>query len=67
MRIEADLERCVGAGMCALAAADVFDQDASDGHVLVLLERPPADRLDAVRQAVASCPSGALSLPEDAA
>ncbi|NED12978.1 ferredoxin [Streptomyces sp. SID9124] len=61
-RVGADRDRCVGAGRCVLAAPAVFDQDEEDGLVLVLAERPPASQSDAVREAVWSCPSGALTL-----
>ncbi len=62
MRIDADRERCIGAGMCALTAPDVFDQDDEDGRVVVRTQRPlPKDR-QAVQRALMACPSGALSL-----
>jgi ferredoxin len=64
MRIEADLELCIGAGNCAMTAPDVFDQDPKDGRVVVLGDLTTANA-DAVRQAVWRCPSGALSLHED--
>jgi ferredoxin len=62
MRIKADTERCIGAGMCALTAPAVFDQSEDDGTVLLLQAEPPADQEGAVRRAVQVCPSGALSL-----
>ncbi|MFF7144261.1 MULTISPECIES: ferredoxin [Streptomyces] len=61
-KISADRDRCVGAGQCVLAAPAVFDQDEEEGLVLVLDERPPASRSDAVQKAVWACPSGALVL-----
>ncbi|MFD0313333.1 ferredoxin [Streptomyces flavalbus] len=62
MRIEADPEVCVGSGMCALAAPDLFDQSDDDGTVVVLRSVPPADRFPAVRGVVERCPSRALRL-----
>ncbi|MEV0030451.1 ferredoxin [Nocardia sp. NPDC050793] len=63
MRISADRERCIGAGMCALIASEVFDQDEDDGRVRLLA--PETQRGDAaVREAVEACPSGALALDE---
>ena len=53
-----DRDRCIGAGMCVLAAEDVFDQD-DDGVVVVREPDGPVDP-DAVERAVAGCPSGAL-------
>jgi len=64
MRITADQSRCVGAGMCALTAPGVFDQDAEDGRVKSLVTHPSADQVDLVRAAVAVCPSRALGLDE---
>jgi ferredoxin len=62
VRVHADRDVCIGAGLCVLAAGAVFDQD-DDGIVVVLDERP-AD-VAAAQEAVASCPSGALSLTEE--
>ncbi|MDL4775362.1 MULTISPECIES: ferredoxin [Thermomonosporaceae] len=63
MRVTADREICVGAGMCALTAPGVFDQD-EDGLVTVLRPAPgDADRPDA-RQAADLCPSGAVQITE---
>ncbi|MBL1075987.1 ferredoxin [Nocardia sp. 2] len=59
-RLVVDRERCIGAGMCALLAPDVFDQDEDDGQVLLLDPTAPADRSD-LREAVAACPSGAIT------
>ncbi|GAA4780497.1 ferredoxin [Actinomycetospora chlora] len=64
MKIEANRDVCIGAGNCVLAAEDVFDQD-DDAIVVVLQEQPSADQETEVRNAVAQCPSGALSLVED--
>jgi ferredoxin len=64
MRIQADRDVCIGAGNCVLAAEDVFDQD-DDAVVVVLTEHPSPDQEPAVRNAVAQCPSGALSLVDD--
>jgi ferredoxin len=59
VRIEADRERCIGAGMCVVAAADVFDQD-DDGIVVLLEVEVPEEYAWAAERAVAGCPSGAL-------
>ncbi|MFE4588489.1 ferredoxin [Streptomyces laurentii] len=65
MRIQADTRRCVGAGMCALTAPDLFDQSEHDGTVVLL--RPDVtgrEAADAARRAVHYCPSGALTLTD---
>ncbi|MEU5421572.1 ferredoxin, partial [Streptomyces sp. NPDC020667] len=50
MRVTADRTVCIGAGLCALTAPDVFDQD-DDGLVTVLDSAPGADKRPAARQA----------------
>ncbi|MFJ8970105.1 MULTISPECIES: ferredoxin [Streptomyces] len=65
MGVEVDKERCVGAGMCALTAPDVFTQD--DDGFSELLPGHPAGTGDhpLVREAVRACPVGAVSLSDD--
>ncbi|GAA0530366.1 ferredoxin [Saccharopolyspora subtropica] len=62
MRIEADLERCVGAGQCVLTAPALFDQDDADGRVVLRSPEVTGAHEVAAREAVQVCPSGALSL-----
>ncbi|NEB74468.1 ferredoxin [Streptomyces sp. SID14478] len=65
MRVEVDQERCVGAGMCALTAPDVFTQD-DDGFSEVLPGRAEAaGEHPLVKEAVRACPVGAVSLRTD--
>ncbi|MFI1227569.1 MULTISPECIES: ferredoxin [unclassified Streptomyces] len=65
MGIEVDKERCVGAGMCALTAPDVFTQDDDGfsqmipGHSSTVGEHP------LVREAVRACPVGAVVVTDD--
>ncbi|MET8992905.1 ferredoxin [Nonomuraea wenchangensis] len=61
MEIKADTTVCIGAGMCALTAPELFDQSEDEGTVLVLQREVPAEMEDAVRRAVTLCPSGAIS------
>ncbi|KEI43921.1 MULTISPECIES: ferredoxin [Pseudonocardiaceae] len=65
MRIGADLERCVGAGQCVLADPSLFDQNDEDGTVVLLSDEVADDHVEAAREAVRVCPSGALSLVDD--
>ncbi|WP_343244822.1 ferredoxin [Streptomyces sp. SID14478] len=65
VRVEVDQERCVGAGMCALTAPDVFTQD-DDGFSEVLPGRAEAaGEHPLVKEAVRACPVGAVSLRTD--
>jgi ferredoxin len=75
MKVIADREVCIGAGMCVMTLPAVFDQD-DDGLVVLLfedLEEVDPKEVDpeavdtagveaTVRRAVQLCPSGALSL-----
>jgi ferredoxin len=54
---------CIGAGLCVLAAPEVFDQ-GDDGLVVLLVADAVDDPDDAVREAARRCPSGALTLTE---
>jgi ferredoxin len=62
VRIETDTERCVGAGQCVLTAPELFDQD--DTGIVTVLREPDADGpgAAAAREAVAVCPSAAITL-----
>ena len=61
VRIQADRDTCIGAGMCVHTAEAVFDH-GDDGILEVLREDVPADEEKRVRDAVALCPSGALTV-----
>jgi ferredoxin len=63
MRVTADRTVCIGAGLCALTAPDVFDQN-DDGLVTVLNPDPDADSQASVREAADICPSGAVAFTE---
>ena len=63
MRVIADRDVCIGAGMCVMTAEVVFDQD-DEGIVVVSDPEVPADEGDRVRRAVTLCPSGALRLAD---
>jgi ferredoxin len=55
--------RCASTGMCEAEAPEVFEV-GEDGVLHVLVAEPPAELQEAVRRAVAACPTGALSLAE---
>ncbi|RYF47971.1 MAG: ferredoxin, partial [Comamonadaceae bacterium] len=54
MKVVIDEDKCVAAGQCVAAAAEVFDQRDEDGIVVLLNENPPAEIADDVRQAAAT-------------
>ncbi|MFE0099721.1 ferredoxin [Streptomyces sp. NPDC059009] len=61
MRVRIDREQCQGAGMCALTAPTVFDQDAGDGLVLVLDPSPTGVAAEAAHEAAGLCPAGVIT------
>ncbi|MEV8525037.1 (4Fe-4S)-binding protein [Streptomyces sp. NPDC052000] len=63
VEVSADRTVCIGAGLCALTAPEVFNQD-DDGLVELLMPDPGADRQAAARRAVGLCPSGAVRITE---
>ncbi|MGG2459235.1 ferredoxin [Streptomyces sp. RGM 3693] len=62
MKIIIDENKCVGAGQCVLAAADVFDQRDEDGIVVLLNPLPPDDLSAQVEDAAARCPALAIEV-----
>ena len=62
MRVSVDVERCRGAGQCALTAPEVFGQDEEDGTVVVLVEEPPPKLHHAVEAAAQLCPNSVIRL-----
>ncbi|NMO04737.1 ferredoxin [Gordonia sp. TBRC 11910] len=63
MRIKADFDLCESNAICVGMAPDIFDLDDND-YLVILQEDIPADRVEELRQVVASCPKSALSLDE---
>jgi ferredoxin len=63
MRVTVDQDKCQGHARCAILAASVFDVDDL-GKSFVLVDQVPADAEPDVREAVFSCPEGAITLAE---
>lgn len=65
MRIEVHRDRCIGAGQCVMAAAEVFDQDDDEGYVLLLDATPQESLTEATRHAAKLCPASAIQLHDE--
>jgi ferredoxin len=65
LRLVADLDTCIGAGVCVLTAPTVFDQGEDDGLVRLLVDVVPESDVGLAREAVEHCPSAALSIWEE--
>lgn len=61
--LKVDRDRCIGSGMCALTAPEVFDQDG-DGRVLILTDSDDPETAELRWRAAALCPSGALTVSD---
>ena len=64
MKIVLDEAKCSSLGMCESVAPDFFEV-GDDGELNLLDVTPPADQRELIEEAVAACPTGALSLEED--
>jgi len=64
MRVEVHTDFCIGSGVCALVAPDVFDQRDDDGVVVLLNERPDRRHHESVHDAVNRCPAAVIEIHE---
>jgi ferredoxin len=64
VRITIDARECAATGFCTRIAPDVFRLPDPTGPAAVVA--PGADRLAAVLEAEAACPTGAISVDADA-
>ena len=60
MKIDLNLDACIGSGSCEMLAPDVFEV-GEDGYVAVL-NTPGDDRLADVQAAATSCPTGVITV-----
>lgn len=61
MRVEVDLDKCTGHGICESIADDVFEVQDNGTVRIHDNQRPESDR-ERMRQAVTQCPAAALRL-----
>ena len=60
IKVHVDPDKCIGAGHCVRAAAEVFDQREEDGIVVLLMEDVPAALAAKVQKAETLCPAQAI-------
>jgi ferredoxin len=63
MKVEVDLTKCTGHGICESIAEDVFEVQDDGTVVIHEPQRPEADRAR-MQQAVTQCPAAALRLED---
>ena len=61
MRVEVDVDKCTGHGICESIAADVFEVQDDGGLLIHDPNRPESDR-ERMSQTVIQCPTAALRL-----
>jgi ferredoxin len=61
MKVKVDRTKCSGIGLCEITAPTVFEV-GDDGQSHVINEQPPNDEMAYVEDAVAGCPTAALSI-----
>ena len=64
MKVKVDFDRCESNAMCEALAPQVFEID-DDDYLQLHKEEIAEEDADAVRRAVASCPTQAITLVED--
>lgn len=64
MKVVVDFDECASNAVCMGIVPEVFEV-RDDGFLYVLDEHPPETLRSRLREAVNSCPTGAISLVED--
>jgi ferredoxin len=61
MKLRVDITKCSGIGLCEVTAPAVYEV-GDEGHAQLATDEPAARELAAVEEAIANCPTGALSI-----
>lgn len=64
MKVVVDFDVCASNAVCMGILPEVFEV-RDDGFLYVLNEHPPESLREKLREAVSSCPTGAISIEED--
>ena len=60
MKVKVNQEACIGCGACLAIAENVFEMN-EDGLSQVKVDEVPEDDQEQAKEAVESCPTGAIS------
>jgi ferredoxin len=63
MKVNVNFDLCTSNAVCMGIAPEIFEV-RDDGFLYILNENPGAELEERVREAVASCPNGAISIEE---
>lgn len=61
MKVVVDFDKCKSNAVCMAAAPEVFEV-RDDNFLYILQEEPPEELRGKVEEAVATCPTGAISV-----
>ena len=64
MKVVVDFDVCASNAVCMGIVPEVFEV-RDDGYLYVLDEHPPEELREQLRQAVNSCPTGAITLVDE--
>ncbi len=64
MKVILNRDACIGCGACAALCEDIFEID-NEGLSVVKKEEVKDDEVELTRDAVDSCPTGAITLEEN--
>jgi ferredoxin len=64
MKVVVDYDACASNAVCMGIAPEVFEV-RDDGYLYILDEHPGEELRDKMREAVNSCPTGAITIEED--
>lgn len=63
MKVNVNFDLCTSNAVCMGIAPEIFEV-RDDGYLYILNESPGAELEGKLREAVASCPTGAISIEE---
>jgi ferredoxin len=64
VKVVVDFDKCASNAVCMGIAPEVFEV-RDDGYLYILEEHPGEELRDKLREAVNSCPTGAISIEEE--
>jgi ferredoxin len=64
VKVVVDFDVCASNAVCMGIAPEIFEV-RDDGYLYILNENPGEELRDKLREAVTSCPTGAISIEED--